>query len=100
MKKAQRIMQLENVGRAFHCTDGIIRWVTNLSTRGFYSVLWRSRENDVWHSGGIIRPADFYDLVVKEVPAPQPGDEYRMAGATGVVATFKMLESGRSGSIP
>lgn len=71
------------VGRAFRCDDGLVRWIIYLSTRrGYFSVLWRDDESEVWHSGGIIRADKWRGG--QEVRAPQPGETYRLVGATGV----------------
>ena len=72
------------VGHAFRCSDGLVRWITHLSTRNYYSVLWRYETDDVWHSGGIVK-ADKWENG-EEVAAPQPGETYRQAGATGVIS--------------
>ena len=72
------------VGRAFRCSDGLVRWITHLSVRGYYSLLWRRETEDVWYSGGIVK---YYRWEGgKEVPAPKPGETIRIAGATGVIS--------------
>lgn len=74
------------VGRAFRCSDGLIRWITHLSTRNYYSLLWRYESDDVWESGGIIK-ADQWDGGA-EVAAPKPGEAYKRVGATGVITEY------------
>lgn len=91
-KQQQEIRFQEVVGRAFRCPDGLIRWITHLSTRNYYSVLWRYEYEDVWHGGGIYKANKWEGG--EEVAAPQPGEPYRMAGATGIISewTFNMAE--------
>lgn len=66
------------VGRAYRCTDGLIRWITGISTRKNYQVLWLREEDGVWMQGGTWPFAQWQDS--EEVPAPQPGETYKRAG--------------------
>lgn len=83
-RKQHTAEQLSRVGRAFKCPDGLIRWITNLTTRSYYAVLWRREDEDVWYSGGIIRSDKWEEGV--EVHAPQAGEVFRLAGATGIIS--------------
>src|ERR1044071_3800844 len=83
------------VGRAFRGSDGLIRWITHLSTRNYYSLLWLNEADGVWHSGGIVK-ADKW-AGGSEVAAPQPGESYRIAGATGIVSEWTRAKNDRIG---
>lgn len=72
------------VGRAFRCSDGLIRWITHLSTRGYFSLLWRQDDGDIWYSGGIVKVDKWQGG--EEVRSPRPGESYKLAGATGVIS--------------
>lgn len=72
------------VGRAFRGTDGIIRWITHFSTRKYFTVLWLHEKSGTWHSGGIVKAHQWEGG--EEVPAPQKGDVYKIAGATGLIS--------------
>ena len=43
------------VGRASRCSDGLIRWITHKSRRGYYHLLWLNESDGVWHSGYMVR---------------------------------------------
>ena len=74
------------VGRAFRCSDGLIRWITYKSRRGYYHLLWLNEQDGVWHSGYMVRSDKWQGG--QEVAAPQPGETYRLAGATGVITEY------------
>lgn len=74
------------VGRAFRCSDGLIRWITHLSTRNYYSLLWLNESEGVWFSGGIIKANKWQGG--EEVVAPKPGEVYKRVGATGVTTEY------------
>lgn len=77
--------QLE--GRAWRCRDGVVRWLSNLSTRGVLSIFWLDEERGVWHSGGTLH-VDKFDAreYALEVAAPIAGHTIRVAGATGQIS--------------
>lgn len=79
-----RSVFLSLVGKAFRCTDGLVRWVTHLSVRNYYSMLWLDERTNVWHDGGIIK-ADRWQGG-EEVPVPTT---WLQAGATGIVSERK-----------
>jgi hypothetical protein len=87
--KQETSKEQQLVGRAFRCSDGLIRWITHLSTRRYYSLLWLNEAEGVWYSGGIVKANRWEGG--EEVPAPQPGQPYRIASATGVIRTFTPL---------
>lgn len=74
------------VGRAFRCPDGLIRWITTLTTRGYYHLLWLNESDGVWHHGYMVRASKWEGG--EEVRAPQPGESYRLAGVTGVITEY------------
>ncbi len=84
MSKADKEQFAALVGKAFRCPDGLIRWITRLSARGYYHVLWLSEQTNVWHSGGIISAREW--KATEEAPAPQAGDTYQFCEVTGVVS--------------
>jgi hypothetical protein len=94
--KQETSKEQQLVGRAFRCSDGLIRWITHLSTRRYYSLLWLNEAEGVWYSGGIVKANQWEGG--EEVPAPQPGQPYRIAGATGVIRTFTPLAEGEISS--
>jgi hypothetical protein len=49
----------ERVGKAYMCNDGLVRLITGLSRRNYYSILWREPNDDVWYSGGIVKTEKF-----------------------------------------
>lgn len=72
------------VGRAFRGTDGLIRWITHFSTRKYFTLLWLDENANVWHNGGIVKAQQWQGG--DEVAAPQKGDVYQLAGATGLIS--------------
>jgi len=72
------------VGKAFRCPDGIIRWITHVSSRKYFSCLWFDEEGQNWHNGGIIKTSDWQGG--EEVAAPQKGETYFLVGATGFIS--------------
>lgn len=83
MKRAEREAAEKLVGRAFRCPDGLVRWITGLSTRGYYSLLWLDERSSTWFSGGLVRAHSWQGGV--EVEAPKQGERYRLAGPMGTV---------------
>jgi hypothetical protein len=75
------------IGRAFRCSDGLVRWITGLSTRDYFSLLWLDERTNTWFSGGIIKIHKWQELYgdAEEVRGPQPGERYQLAGPTGMV---------------
>lgn len=71
------------VGRAFRCPDGLVRWITGLSTRDYFSLRWLDERDHTWFSGGITKIDNWEGG--EEVRAPQPGESYKMCGARGMV---------------
>lgn len=71
------------VGKAFRGADGLVRWITSLSTRHYYTLLWLDEQSQTWFAGGIVKVSNWEGGA--EVTAPQPGERYRRAGATGLV---------------
>jgi hypothetical protein len=70
-----------NVGRAFRGKDGTVRWITGKSRAGNYQMLWL-RSDGIWTQGGTTLAASWDASVYAgdEVPAPQPGETYKLAG--------------------
>lgn len=83
MKKPNPALAL--VGRAFRSrTDGRIRWVTCLSARHNYTLLWLDEETSIWWQGGHVPAATFdHHYGGEEVPAPAIGTTYKLAGVFG-----------------
>lgn len=81
-----------NVGRAFRSArDGTVRWITHRSDRGYYHMLWLNEKTGVWNLGGREKAADFARFYGgEEVPAPQPGETYKMAGVFGAVSSYEV----------
>jgi hypothetical protein len=73
------------VGRAFRSRrDGVIRWVTHLSARENYTLLWLDEQSGVWNQGGHVPAATFERFYGgDEVMPPQPGETYKFAGVFG-----------------
>lgn len=97
MTKAQKTEHAARVGKAYRCSDGIVRWVIHMSTRGIYHLLWFEDIKQVWYSGGSVR-ADRWDeemVNAVEVESPPKGSTYLRAGATGIVS--EMIWNGSNG---
>lgn len=63
-------------GKAYRCPDGVTRWVTGVSTRGYLQLRWRD-DSGAWCNGGIMkleRWLKFWPSGCVEIPAPQPGE--------------------------
>lgn len=73
----------DRVGKAYRGADGIVRWVTSLSTRGVYSLLWLDEKNNTWWYGGKVRATEWASVDGHEVVAPQPDETYRKYGVFG-----------------
>lgn len=74
------------VGRAYRCADGIVRWVTHRSTRGYYHLLWLEEERNVWFEGGKMKDGDATFAAFEEAEihsAPRPGEAYTKMGVYG-----------------
>lgn len=86
MKRADREAAAQLVGKAFRCPDGLVRWITGLSTRGYYSMLWLDEKSNTWFSGGIAKVQKWHEWYggAEEAPAPQAGESYLLAGAMGL----------------
>jgi hypothetical protein len=90
-KRGERAAEMEEaahlVGRAFRCPDGLVRWITYLSTLGNYGVRWLDERDNTWCSGGTVSIRKWREWYggAEEVRAPQPGEKYQMVGATGMV---------------
>lgn len=67
------------VGQAYRCPDGVVRWITAISRRRRYALLWLDEKTGVWRDGGTIKPEAWPDLA-EPVRAPQPGEVYKHAG--------------------
>lgn len=70
------------VGRAFRCKDGLVRWITHLSTRNNFTLLWLNEEDKVWHMGGTLPAAKWQGG--EEYPVPAMGEQYDMHGIYSV----------------
>lgn len=74
------------VGRAYRCSDGIVRWVVHRSTRGYYHLLWLEEERGVWFEGGKIKDRDATFAAfenAKPYPAPAAGETFTKMGVYG-----------------
>lgn len=74
------------VGRAYRCSDGVVRWVAHLSKRGYYHLLWLEEERNVWFEGGKMKQGDATFAAfegAESYPAPQPGETYTQMGVYG-----------------
>jgi hypothetical protein len=73
------------VGRAYRShKDGITRWVTHRSHRGYLHLLWYSEDARGWFNGGKAKAKDWPGWYAgEEVPAPQAGDIVTMYGVFG-----------------
>jgi|GEM_PF-4582905 len=69
------------VGKAFSCPDGLVRWVTRQSKRGYLHVLWREADGDTWYDGGIYKS----DKLVTGDEVAAPTESYKLAGASGLI---------------
>jgi hypothetical protein len=71
-----------------------VRWIIYLSTLDNYGVRWLDERNNVWFSGGTVKIKKWQERYgeAEEVRAPQPGESYLMAGATGLVETRTVAE--------
>lgn len=71
------------VGRAFRSrTDGRVRWITNLSARHNYTLLWLDEDTGIWWQGGHVSAATFDQFYGgDEISAPIGG--YKLAGVFG-----------------
>ena len=75
------------VGKAYRGKDGLIRWITGVSTRRYYQLLWREEADTIWQFGGIAIAKEWPGSIADgvELPAPQMGDTYLKATALGGV---------------
>ena len=76
------------LGRAYRCADGIVRWVVHRSRRGYFHLLWlvAKLERGVWYSGGKMKSGDATFAAFSNAepyPAPQPGETYVQMGVYG-----------------
>ena len=74
------------LGRAYRCSDGIVRWVVHRSKRGYYHLLWLEEERGVWFEAGKMREGDatFSAFAQAEsFPSPEPGGTFTKMGAYG-----------------
>jgi hypothetical protein len=77
------------IGKAFLGPDGLVRWVTGLSVRGYLHELWLDGRTGVWHTGGGCKLEAWEKYHAgPEVPRPLPGETYKRAGATGMVSEY------------
>jgi hypothetical protein len=88
------------VGKAFRSrSDGRIRWITNLSTRSNYTLLWLDEETNIWWQGGHVDAATF-DKFYGGDEVDAPIGSYKLAGVFGgfrvVVLPAAELLMGRS----
>lgn len=65
-----------NIGKAFRDDTGLVRWIIGKSNRNYYQLLWLDETTGVWNQGGISKTIPQGE----EVPAPQPGNIYKLAG--------------------
>lgn len=79
---AKYAVEIRN-GAAYLCNDGLIRWVTHISSRGLHHVSWRNVGSGDWHYGGKFKRNDLQSIVMGEVQSPQAGDEVAFIGPTG-----------------
>ena len=86
-KRGERAARREEwsllVGRAFRCGDGLIRWITYLSTLDNFGLLWLDERTNTWFSGGTVKASKWEGG--EEVRAPQPGETYKQADPMGRV---------------
>lgn len=81
-------MALPEVGKAYLGRDGLIRWVTYQSTRGYVHLMWYHAETDAWHYGGRVKANQWENGGLSEggeVPAPVAGDTCRFCGSLGFI---------------
>ncbi len=81
------------VDKAYRGRDGLIRWVTHRSTRGYLHLLWYHEETDAWHNGGRVKEDRWDDGGLSdggEVPAPQAGSTCKFCGAMGLIEERKL----------
>jgi hypothetical protein len=89
-REAARAAAALLVGRAFRCPDGLVRWITGLSTLDNFSLRWLDEREGTWFSGGTLR-IDKWEGG-EEVRAPQLGETFRMCGARGMVEERTVTE--------
>lgn len=65
------------VGKAYLCPDGLIRWVTSQTENGRYQLLWRFENRDHWNLGGEINAAQWGGGIEVEAPPLDTADEAR-----------------------
>lgn len=82
----------EYVGRAFRCADGLIRWVTDQSQRGYLRFLWLDEQENVWREGSKATLDRWTGAwaPVEEVRAPQHGETYERALTFGGRCTYRV----------
>ena len=86
MERVEARLEGPVVGKAYRCTDGIVRWVTYQSRRGYFHLLWLEEERGVWYSGGKMKSGDATLAAFEDAgpyPAPQPGESYVLMGVYG-----------------
>lgn len=74
------------VGEAYRCSDGIVRWVTHRSRRGYFHLLWLEEGRGVWFDGGKMKGGDATFATfdgAEPFPAPGPGETYVKVGVYG-----------------
>lgn len=82
----------EYVGHAFRCADGLIRWVTDQSQRGYLRFLWLDEQENVWREGSKATLDRWTGAwaPVEEVRAPQHGETYERALTFGGRCTYRV----------
>ena len=90
IKANQELSTLKSrVGKAYRGSDGTIRWITMLSARRNYSLMWLDETSGVWHFGGTLDAYQFAQIDGVICACPQPGEKYRKMGATGQIVTAR-----------
>ena len=75
----------ELIGRAFRFNeDGIIRYVTGMSTRGYLHMLWMDEATATWFTGYPILFTEWMKISKTEV-IPPVGNQL-VCGVTGIVS--------------
>lgn len=95
MKKPNPALTL--VGKAFRSrNDGRIRWITNLSSRKNYTLLWLDEGTDIWWQGGHVDAATF-DRFYGGDEVAAPTDSYKLAGVFGGYRLIPAPQPGTEG---
>ena len=86
-----RAMAKKLIGRAFRFEeDGIIRYVTGLSTRGYLHMLWLNEATTTWFTGYPILFTEWTDIKMVEVTPPE--GKQKRCGVLGSISERKLTE--------